>query len=131
MRFHHGSKPPGEAIRYARPPVYIYIHASVHASDQDFVSCAQQSMVQDSQWYRTTASMLSPLTPIIVLRNVIQLDEQAVNLRVDGCHPFVHARLIFGQQEPHRLFVRKPHEGMVVYKSWSAFPNPFHTDKDP
>lgn len=52
------------------------------------------------------AGSYSPLTPVIVFRNVVQLHEQAVNLRVNRCHPLVHASFVLRQQEPDNLPLR-------------------------
>ena len=48
---------------------------------------------------------ISPLAPVVVLGHVVQLDEQPVDLGVDGGHPRVHADLVLRQQEPHHLFI--------------------------
>lgn len=44
-----------------------------------------------------------PLAPIVVLWDVVLLDEQPVDLRVDSRHPLVHACLVLRQQEPNHL----------------------------
>ncbi len=48
-----------------------------------------------------------PEAPVVIIRHVVHLDEQAVDLCVDGSHPLIHARFVLPQQEPHHLNVHK------------------------